>query len=103
MCCGKKRTEEAQTTQKHPALKPEEKKTVQPQPESDPLVYFQYLGTKGLTITGPRSRKRYRFDSPGAIVVVDPRDSRAFAGVSVLRQVRTAAETPLERGRTFME
>ena len=93
MCCGKKRAEEAQTTQLHPAPKPEEKITAQPQPESDPLVYFQYLGTKGLTVTAPTSGKRYRFDSPGAIVVVDPRDRGALAGVSVLRQVRKVAET----------
>ena len=88
MCCGKKRTEEAQTAQMHPAPKPEEKKAAQPQPESDPLIYFQYLGKKGLTVTGPASGKRYRFDSPGAIVVVDPMDRRGLAGVSVLRQVR---------------
>ena len=96
MCCGKKRTEEAQTIQKHPALKPEDKKAAQPQPESDPLVHFQYLGAKGLTVIGPTSGKRYRFDSPGAIVVVDPRDRHALAAVSILRQVRRAAETPME-------
>jgi hypothetical protein len=57
MCCGKKRTAEAQMTRKHPAPKPEEKKVAPPEPESDPLVHFQYLGTKGLTITGPASQK----------------------------------------------
>ena len=87
MCCGNKRAEEAQATQSHPAPKPEEKKAAPPQPKSDPLVYFQYLGTKGLTITGPNSGKHYRFDGPGAIVVVDPRDRHAFAAVSVLMQV----------------
>jgi len=96
MCCGNKRTEEARTTQTHLAPKPEEKIIVQPQPESDPSVYFQYLGTKGLTVTAPTSGKRYRFDSPGAIVVVDPRDRRALAGVSILRQVIKVAETPTE-------
>jgi hypothetical protein len=93
MCCGKKRAEEAQTTETHPAPKPEETISVHAQPESDPLIYFQYLGTKGLTVTAPTSGKRYRFDSPGAIVIVDPRDRGALAGVSVLRQVRKVAET----------
>lgn len=88
MCCGKKRAEESQTTQMNPAPKAEERIPAQPQPESDPLVYFQYLGATGLTLIGPTSRKRYRFDSPGAVVVVDPRDKRALAGVSVLRQVK---------------
>lgn len=87
MCCGKKRAEESQTTQTNPAPKAEERILAQPQPESDPLVYFQYLGATGLTLIGPTSRKRYRFDSPGAVLVVDPRDKRALTGVSVLRQV----------------
>jgi len=42
---------------------------------------FQYLGKTGLTVMGPRSGKSYRFDRPGAVVAVDPVDSRALAAV----------------------
>jgi len=60
---------------------------VQPQPESDPRVYFQYIGAKGLTVIGPMSRRRYRFESTGVVLAIDPMDKRALASVSVLRQV----------------
>jgi hypothetical protein len=53
----------------------------------DSLVYFQYIGNRQLTIIGPNTRKLYRFDEPGAIVVVDARDERPFSAVTVLRQV----------------
>ena len=88
MCCGKKRTEIAQMPEAKPIPKLEEQ-PVTPRPsESDVLIYFQYIGATGLTLLGPMSGKRYRFESPGALVTVDPRDKRALAGVSVLRQVR---------------
>jgi len=88
MCCGKKRTEIAQMPEAKPVPKPEAQLATLRPPESDPLVYFQYIGATGLTLQGPMSGKRYRFESPGALVVVDPRDKRALAGVSVLRQVK---------------
>jgi hypothetical protein len=56
------------------------------------MAYFQYLGKTGLTVIGPRTRRRYRFDRPGAVVAVDRRDERALAAVSVLRQVARPAE-----------
>ena len=51
------------------------------------MAHFQYLGKTGLTVIGPRTRKSYRFDHPGAVVAVDPRDMRSLATVSVLRRV----------------
>ena len=59
-----------------------------PQPEPASPSYFQYLGKTRLTLIGPNTGKGYRFDGPGAVVAVDPRDRRALASVSVLRQVR---------------
>jgi hypothetical protein len=56
--------------------------------ERDSPAYFQYLGKRGLTVMGPKTRKVYRFDSPGAVVAVDPKDRRALSAVSALRQVR---------------
>jgi hypothetical protein len=51
------------------------------------VVCFEYVGGTGLTVTGGVSGQRYRFDAPGARVVVDPRDRPSMALVPVLRQV----------------
>jgi hypothetical protein len=51
-------------------------------------IYFQYIGVRTLTVIGPRTGRRYRFDTPGALVAVDGRDKQALAGVPTLRQVR---------------
>ena len=48
-------------------------------------VQFEYVGGTALTAIGPVSGKRYRFDHPGAILVVDPRDRPALAAVPNLR------------------
>ena len=50
-------------------------------------VLFEYTGKTALNIVGPGSRAAYRFDRPGARVLVDGRDSAHFARVPVLRQV----------------
>ncbi|MCP5116738.1 MAG: hypothetical protein GY953_38415 [bacterium] len=50
-------------------------------------AYFQYLGTTGMTVRAPITGTAYRFDGPGAILAVDPRDRRALAAVPNLRQV----------------
>jgi hypothetical protein len=56
-------------------------------PMQDVVVYFEYLGHTGLTVQGPSTGKRYRFDGHGAKVAVDIRDKRSLAGVPRLRQV----------------
>ena len=75
-CCGKKRE--------------------QLRPEDDSPAYFQYIGKTGLTVMGPRTRKRYRFDNPGAVVVVDPRDKHALAAVPALREVEKSINVTKE-------
>ena len=50
-------------------------------------VIFEYLGSTGLTTTGPVSGIRYRFDAPGARVRVDPRDRKGLSQIPRLRQV----------------
>ncbi len=87
MCCGKKRAQARKNTQTQQVTKAEEKTAPKPKPKSDSPTYFQYLGQTRLTVMGPRTRKRYRFDQPGAVVAVDPRDRRAMTAVSILRQV----------------
>ena len=51
-------------------------------------VFFKYLGQTGMTVIGPKSGKRYRFDAAGSIVEVDLRDRPGLAGLSKLREVR---------------
>ena len=51
-------------------------------------VFFKYLGQTGMTVVGPKSGKRYRFDAPGAVVEVDLRDRPSLAGLPQLREVR---------------
>jgi hypothetical protein len=76
--------------------KSEETAPSQPQLVSDPQIYFQYVGATRLTLIGPRSGKRYRFDGPGAVVAIDPIDKRALAGVSIVRQVSKPADVAKE-------
>ncbi len=54
---------------------------------SSAAAYFQYLGSTGITVHAPASGAVYRFDAPGVVLAVDPRDRRALAGVPNLRQV----------------
>jgi hypothetical protein len=39
---------------------------------------FEYLGATGLTVIGPASGRRYRFEGRGAQVAVDGRDGAAL-------------------------
>lgn len=51
-------------------------------------VRFQYTGATRLQAEGPISRRRYRFDAPGAVVEVDARDAASFAAIPALRRLR---------------
>jgi len=48
---------------------------------------FQYLGGTALTIIGPVSGARYRFEQTGSQLHVDPRDRAALLRVPVLRLI----------------
>jgi hypothetical protein len=50
-------------------------------------VQFEYVGGTALMAIGPVSGKRYRFDHPGAVIAVDPRDRPGLAVVPALRAV----------------
>jgi hypothetical protein len=50
-------------------------------------VFFEYVGRTGLTVIGPATGRRYRFERPGARLEVDLKDRRSLAGVPHLRQV----------------
>ena len=92
MCCGKKRAQSRRTTQSQRVSKPRNKERIASKSlqESDSPAYFQYVGKESLTVTvrGPGTENRYRFNKPGAVVAVDPRDRRAMATVSTLKNVR---------------
>lgn len=87
-CCGKKRSKARQSNQTARTLNPAKKTVAQRPVKKDPSTYFQYVGENGLTIIGPVSQRRYRFEHPDAVVAIDPRDEQALSGVSVLRRVR---------------
>jgi hypothetical protein len=50
-------------------------------------TYFEYVGTTGMTVQGPVSGRRYRFERPGSRLVVDARDRPSLAAIPDLRQV----------------
>jgi hypothetical protein len=50
-----------------------------------PLL-FEYVGPTAMTVIGPATGRRYRFDRHGATVSVDPRDAPALGVVRNLRK-----------------
>jgi len=48
---------------------------------------FQYLGRTALTVVGPITGARYRFERPGSQRHVDPRDRPGLLRVPVLKAV----------------
>lgn len=55
--------------------------------QSPSLIYFEYIGKTGLTVTGPITGKRYRFAKTGAKVAVDSNDAPSLAVIPNLRQI----------------
>ena len=51
-------------------------------------VQFRYVGATAMTVEGPASGRRYRFDRPGATLEVDLRDRLGLARVPGLQEVR---------------
>lgn len=50
------------------------------------MVRFVYTGSTRLIAEGPVTRRRYRFEYPGAVVEVDSRDAPSFAAIPNLRR-----------------
>ena len=48
---------------------------------------FEYTGSTAMTVTGPMSGARYRFDGPGAKVQIDMRDAPSMAAVPNVRRL----------------
>jgi hypothetical protein len=87
-CCGKKRAEATRESRVRRQAESGPSAGSAPRPVRSSVPSFQYLGKTGLTVMGPRSGKSYRFDRPGAVVAVDPVDSRALAAVTMLKRMR---------------
>ncbi len=82
MCCGKSRTRNEYTI---PNRVSASQAPVSFGLQSGPV--FEYVGATALTVTGPITGARYRFNRHGSRIHVDPSDSAALARVPVLRPV----------------
>ena len=86
-CCGRPRPAAGiQQPIRHPGPPPAESKL------SAATVAFVYTGPTRLQADGPVSRRRYRFEYPGAVVDVDGRDAPSFAAIPNLRPQRRSAD-----------
>ncbi len=78
MCCGRSRPRPSVYHGAIPA-----QRTTPAANSAGPM--FEYVGRTGLTVTGPVSGGRYRFERPGVRLAVDSRDRDALAKIPVLR------------------
>lgn len=60
--------------------------------EAAPLE-FEYVGRSALTVLGPSTGFRYRFDHPGARLPVEARDAFALQSVPLLRRRMMGSDT----------
>jgi hypothetical protein len=86
-CCGKGREQLRGTSPQPQAFSPGSS-AMPPPPARRFVACFEYVGRTALTVLGPVTGKRYRFDGPGARVVVDLRDRPSLAAVPHLREIR---------------
>jgi len=83
-CCGKHRLAGGSPSPRLPTATTTNS-TVRPARQTS--VFFEYVGRTGLTIVGPVSGRRYRFEAPGSRQPVDPADKPSLAAIQMLRQV----------------
>jgi hypothetical protein len=84
MCCGRDRVQQRTAPGTTTANRQVYAANAQPQPRP---TEFVYAGNTSLTVTGPVSGIRYRFDRPGARLNVDARDRVLLASIRQLQQV----------------
>jgi hypothetical protein len=83
-CCGKQKSDSGYNSQSVQARKPAVNTG---RPDHRYAVYFEYVGSTGLTAFGSATKKKYRFDRPGSRLAVDPRDRPSLGKVPNLREV----------------
>lgn len=86
-CCGSQRIQLQANSPSHPVFSAGSANTHAEAPARRFVVCFEYVGQTGLTAIGGVTGRRYRFDRPGARIIVDPRDRPSMATVPNLRQV----------------
>jgi len=86
-CCGKERQQFLREAAGAVSLRGNPSVSL-PRVVEPSYVYFEYVGTSSLTVLGPISGRRYRFDGSGARAAVDRRDAPSIMAVPELRQVR---------------
>lgn len=83
MCnCGSKRTEFKQQN----AVVTAPVKTSMPATLQKTNSVFEYTGKTALTVMGNITGRRYRFNRPGDLQSIDPRDAAGMMAVPVLRR-----------------
>ena len=83
MCnCGKKRTEYNQQTN----VAASHVKTPMTHMQQTTNSVFEYIGKTALTVIGNITGRRYRFNRPGDLQSIDPRDAAGMQAVPVLRR-----------------
>jgi hypothetical protein len=103
-CCGSKRalvTTYVSPAQPAPKMAPVPARSPTPPPNQAvraahgasapasmavPETLFEYVGSTGMTVIGPMTGRRYRFDRPGATIAVDRRDAPGVGAVPNVRQ-----------------
>ncbi len=79
MCnCGNKRNILTKTSNAAAERKPA---------KVNPDVNFEYNGKTGLSVTGSITGKKYRFNHPGDVQLVDYRDAPGMMMVPVLKRI----------------
>ena len=53
-----------------------------------PDVNFEYTGNSGLSVTGGITGKKYRFNHPGDIQLIDYRDASGMMAIPVLKKMK---------------
>lgn len=82
MCCGRNKRTSQFTSSHHVANPGTQINTAVPFGSR-----FQYVGATAVTIVGPMTGARYRFERPGSELQVDPRDCPALSRLPVLKPV----------------
>ena len=83
MCnCGKKRTEYSQQSN----ITATQMKTPVQQMQQNANSVFEYTGKTALTVMGNITGRRYRFNRPGDMQSIDPRDAAGMMAVPILRK-----------------
>ena len=88
-CCGDKRLRLLRpgSTSNVESARPESAQPGAPRVYSE-TARVQYTGRTGMTVIGPFTRYRYRFNHPEEVLEVDKRDAPSLAAVPHLKWLR---------------